>query len=113
MFNSFQQAILVTFGKTVTAMLAGLAFVYFKFPGKWIVFFFVLVTLMMPTEVMILAMFQLVAGFGWQDNDGRPGGALHRLCHRSIPVPTALRQHAGRAARGCSDRWRFAAPVPA
>ena len=68
MFNSFQQSILVTLGKTVTAMLAGLAFVYFKFPGKWIVFFFVLVTLMMPTEVMILAMFQLVAGFGWQDN---------------------------------------------
>jgi sn-glycerol 3-phosphate transport system permease protein len=67
MMNSFQQAILVTGGKTVTAMLAGLAFVYFKFPGKWIVFFFVLVTLMMPTEVMILAMFQLVAGFGWQD----------------------------------------------
>ena len=41
--------------------------VYFKFRGKWIVFFFVLVTLMMPTEVMILAMFRLVSGFGWQD----------------------------------------------
>jgi sn-glycerol 3-phosphate transport system permease protein len=67
MLNSLQQAILVTGGKTVLSLMAGLAFVYFKFPGKWIVFFFVLVTLMMPTEVMILAMFQLVAGFGWQD----------------------------------------------
>lgn len=67
MLNSLQQAILVTTGKTVLSLLAGLAFVYFKFRGKWLVFFFVLVTLMMPTEVMILAMFRLVAGFGWQD----------------------------------------------
>jgi len=67
MWNSTVQTILVTVGKTVLSLLAGLAFVYFKFRGKWIVFFLVLVTLMMPTEVMILAMFRLVSGFGWQD----------------------------------------------
>jgi len=67
MWNSTQQAIYVTIGKTILSLMAGLAFVYFKFRGKWIVFFFVLVTLMMPTEVMILAMFRLVSGFGWQD----------------------------------------------
>ncbi len=67
MWNSTQQAVLVTTGKTILSLLAGLAFVYFKFRGKWIVFFFVLVTLMMPTEVMILAMFRMVSGFGWQD----------------------------------------------
>ncbi len=67
MWNSLQQSLWVTAGKTVLSLLAGLAFVYFKFRGKWIVFFFVLVTLMMPTEVMILAMFELVSGFGWQD----------------------------------------------
>ncbi len=67
MWNSTVQSILVTVGKTVLALLAGLAFVYFKFRGKWIVFFLVLITLMMPTEVMILAMFRLVSGFGWQD----------------------------------------------
>lgn len=67
MQNSLVQAILVTTGKTILSLLAGLAFVYFKFRGKWIVFFIVLVTLMMPTEVMILAMFRLVGGFGWQD----------------------------------------------
>ncbi len=67
MMNSFQQAILVTVGKTVLSLLAGLAFVYFKFRFKWIVFFLVLITLMMPTEVMILAMFRQVAGYGWQD----------------------------------------------
>jgi sn-glycerol 3-phosphate transport system permease protein len=67
MWNSLQQSFWVTVGKTVLSLLAGLAFVYFKFRGKWIVFFFVLVTLMMPTEVMILAMFRMVSGFGWQD----------------------------------------------
>ncbi len=67
MWNSLQQSLWVTVGKTVLSLLAGLAFVYFKFRAKWLVFFFVLVTLMMPTEVMILAMFRLVSGFGWQD----------------------------------------------
>ena len=67
MMNSLQQAILVTVGKTVLSLLAGLAFVYFKFKFKWLVFFLVLITLMMPTEVMILAMFRQVAGYGWQD----------------------------------------------
>ena len=67
MWNSLQQAMYVTIGKTILSLLAGLAFVYFKFPFKWFIFFFVLVTLMMPTEVMILAMFRQVSGYGWQD----------------------------------------------
>jgi len=67
MWNSTQQAFLVTIGKTVLSLLAGLAFVYFKFRFKWFVFFLVLITLMMPTEVMILAMFRQVSGYGWQD----------------------------------------------
>ena len=47
---------------------AGLAFVYFTFRGKWIVFYFVLITLMMPTEVMILALFRFVSDLGWKDS---------------------------------------------
>jgi len=67
MWNSLQQALWVTVGKTILSLLAGLAFVYFKFKFKWLVFFLVLITLMMPTEVMILAMFRQVSGYGWQD----------------------------------------------
>ncbi len=67
MMNSTIQAVLVTVTKTVLSLAAGLAFVYFRFRGKWIVFFFVLITLMMPTEVMILALFRLVAGLEWKD----------------------------------------------
>jgi sn-glycerol 3-phosphate transport system permease protein len=67
MWNSLKQTFIVTVGKTVLSLLAGLAFVYFKFKFKWLVFFLVLITLMMPTEVMILAMFRQVSGYGWQD----------------------------------------------
>ena len=67
MWNSLKQTTIVTIGKTVLSLLAGLAFVYFKFKFKWFVFFLVLITLMMPTEVMILAMFRQVSGYGWQD----------------------------------------------
>ena len=68
MWNSTVQAVLITVAKTVLSLLAGLAFVYFSFRGKWLVFFFVLITLMMPTEVMILALFRLVSDLGWKDS---------------------------------------------
>jgi sn-glycerol 3-phosphate transport system permease protein len=67
MWNSMVQAILITSAKTILSLLAGLAFVYFSFRGKWIVFYFVLITLMMPTEVMILALFRFVSDLGWKD----------------------------------------------
>jgi sn-glycerol 3-phosphate transport system permease protein len=67
MWNSVVQAVLITVAKTVLSLLAGLAFVYFKFRFKWVVFFFVLITLMMPTEVMILALFRFVSDLGWKD----------------------------------------------
>jgi len=67
MLNSTVQAVIITVGKTVLSLLAGLAFVYFRFPGKWIVFGFVLITLMMPTEIMIIALFRLMADLQWND----------------------------------------------
>lgn len=65
MFNSTFVAVAVTVGKTMLSLLAGLAFVYFRFPGKWLVFGFVLITLMMPTEILIYALYQLVSDLGW------------------------------------------------
>lgn len=65
LWNSTIQAVVITVGKTITALLAGLAFVHLRFPGKWWLFWFVLVTLMMPTEISIIALFRIVSGFGW------------------------------------------------
>lgn len=67
MLNSTILAIFVTVGKTILSLLAGLAFVYFRFPGKWLVFGFVLITLLMPTEMLIIALFRLVSNIGWGD----------------------------------------------
>jgi len=58
---------IIALGKIITALLAGLAFVYFRFPGKWAVFGFVLVTLLMPTEITVLALFRQVSELGWDD----------------------------------------------
>ena len=65
MLNSVFIAVAVTTGKTILSLLAGLAFVYFRFPGKWIVFGFVLITLMMPIETMVIALFRIVSNLGW------------------------------------------------
>lgn len=67
MWHSLIVSIIIALAKIVTAMLAGLAFVYFKFPGKWLVFGFVLVTLLMPTEISILALFRQISEMGWHE----------------------------------------------
>lgn len=68
MWNSFWVSAIIALAKIVTSLLAGLAFVYFKFPGKWFVFGFVLVTLLMPTEISILALFRQVSDIGWNES---------------------------------------------
>ena len=67
MLNSFYIAIAVTVGKTVLSFMAALALVYFRFPLKNWVFTFILLTLMMPTEIMIIALFDLVSDLGWSN----------------------------------------------
>ncbi len=71
LLNTLIAATVVVVGKTITAMLAGLAFVYFRFPGKWFLFFFVLLTLLMPTEIILLPLFRLVADLEWGDKNPR------------------------------------------
>ncbi len=67
MLNSLIMTAGITVGKTVFSLLAGLAFVYFRFPGKWLVFGFVLITLMMPTEVLIIALFRFINKLNWDN----------------------------------------------
>ncbi|NOX63844.1 MAG: carbohydrate ABC transporter permease [Chloroflexi bacterium] len=65
MQNTFIVAGVVMFFKTAFSMLAGLGLVYFDFPLKGPIFYFILFTLMMPTEIMIVALFDLVSDLGW------------------------------------------------
>ena len=63
--NTMTVALAVVIGKTALAMLAGLGFVYFEFPGKWALFFVVLLTLLMPTELILVPLSNLVAQLNW------------------------------------------------
>ncbi len=62
MINSAVVAVCVTLGKTVLSLLAALSFVYFKFPIKGLLFAVVLFALTLPTELLIVALFDLVSG---------------------------------------------------
>lgn len=63
--NTLFIAFVVVVVKTATSLLAGLAFVFFRFPGKWFLFFFVLLTLLMPTEIIIVPLFEIMSDLGW------------------------------------------------
>ena len=68
MLNSLIVTVSVTLGKTALSLLAALAFVYFRFPLKSWAFAAVLLSLMLPTEVLIIALFKLVSdSLHWAD----------------------------------------------
>ncbi len=56
--NTFLVATGVVIGKVILSILAGFAFVYFNFPGKDLLFFLILITLMFPLEVRIVSLFE-------------------------------------------------------
>ena len=68
MLNTIGVAATVMIGKTVLSLFAALAFVYFDFRFKGLIFIFVLVTLMMPVPVRIVPLFKLVTSLGWGDS---------------------------------------------
>src|SRR5260221_13812352 len=67
MGNTLLVASAVMFGKTLFSLTAGMAFVYFRFPLKGFLFVFVLLTLMMPTDILIVALFRLMFNLGWSN----------------------------------------------
>lgn len=68
-YNTAIVTLVVVIGKTTLALLAGLAFVYFRFRGKWLLFFVVLLTLLMPTEIIIKPLRDLMVELGWRQTN--------------------------------------------
>jgi sn-glycerol 3-phosphate transport system permease protein len=94
MQNTIFLAITITVVKTILSLLSGLAFVYFRFPGKWIVFAFVLMTLMMPTEILIVALWRFVVlDLGWGTNTYNTFLALSAPFMASATGTFLFRQH--------------------
>ena len=50
-FNSIFVSTVVTIVSTITALMAGYAFAYLRFPGKKLLFLLVLAVLMLPSQV--------------------------------------------------------------
>ncbi len=67
MGNTLLVAGAVMLGKTVLSLLAGTAFVYFRFPLRGPLFIFVLLTLLMPTDILVVALFRLMFDLHWSN----------------------------------------------
>ncbi|MBR4359186.1 MAG: carbohydrate ABC transporter permease [Clostridia bacterium] len=66
--NSLIVAVLGTTVRLSFAVLAAYAFVFFEFKGKKALFIFILATMMLPADTMIVTNYQTVARLGLLDN---------------------------------------------
>jgi sn-glycerol 3-phosphate transport system permease protein len=94
--NTTVVSLVIVIGKTMLAMLAGLTFVYFRFPGRNVLFFVILLTLLMPTDLILLPLFRMMSELGWGETNPRlaltipflataTGTFLFRQHFRNIP----------------------------
>ncbi len=65
MLHSMVVALSITAGQIVTSVLAAYAFAFLRFPGRRVLFWVFLATLMVPIEVTILANFETMQHLGW------------------------------------------------
>jgi len=57
-------ALVIAVGKIAISLLSAFAVVYFRFPGRSLVFWMIFVTLMLPVEVRILPTYKVVSDLG-------------------------------------------------
>lgn len=62
--NSLIMSLSVTFGQIILAALAGYAFARLPFPGRGLLFFVVLATLIIPFEILFVPVYLMLAGWG-------------------------------------------------
>jgi multiple sugar transport system permease protein len=65
--NSFIVTVGTVMGQLVTASLAGYAFARLEFPGKTVLFWLVMATLMIPLQATIIPVFVLISRLGLSD----------------------------------------------
>jgi multiple sugar transport system permease protein len=66
-FNSVFIASITMVLQVSTALLAGYAFTFIRFPGKRILFLLILAVLMMPAQVAIIPLYSTMVSLGWLD----------------------------------------------
>lgn len=65
--NTILVTVLATLGSMISCTVVAYGFARFQFPGKNILFFLVLSTLILPEEVMLVSRFLLFKKFNWLD----------------------------------------------
>jgi sn-glycerol 3-phosphate transport system permease protein len=68
LLNSAIVSLIITVGQVITSVLAAYAFAFLRFPAKNAIFVAFLATLMVPSEVTIVANFETVQRLGWLDS---------------------------------------------
>jgi len=66
--NSIYVSLMASIGQLFTCSLAGFAFARLKFPGRDLLFGVLLITMMIPLQVMIIPEFLIMLGLGWIDS---------------------------------------------
>ncbi|ULL16480.1 carbohydrate ABC transporter permease [Paenibacillus sp. H1-7] len=66
-FNTFYVSIVNVVIGLIIASMAAFAFVYFEFKGRNLLFFLVILTFMIPFEVIAIPLYGLVDSLGWID----------------------------------------------
>ena len=99
--NSFIVTLAIVTGQVVTSILAGYAFAFLQFKGKRFLFFVVLSTLMVPTEVTIVGNLDTISKFHWADTFAALivpflgwGFGVFFLRQAFLGIPTELRDAA-------------------
>jgi len=64
-WNSLFIALVYTFVSTLISAMAGYAFAKFHFKGKKVFFFIILCTLMIPSQVTLIPLFEMMVSFNW------------------------------------------------
>lgn len=67
LFNSFLVTLCVTVGNLIVNTLAGYAFARLRFPMRGLLFYVFLGMMMIPTQVVLVPMYILLAHLGWID----------------------------------------------
>lgn len=64
-WNSLFIALVYTFASTLISAMAGYAFAKFRFKGKNLLFFIILCSLMIPSQVTLIPMFEMMVSLDW------------------------------------------------
>jgi multiple sugar transport system permease protein len=67
-FNSIKISVLCTVGQLISCSFAGYAFARMKFKGKNIIYYILLATMMIPSQVTLIPVFIIMKYLGWIDS---------------------------------------------